>query len=121
MPFTIPESWTQPDGTYTATLERVEEIQTQFGTGRRWHWLVAVKEELLPMSDLTSANTGPQSESYKRLTVLLGRAPKSGEQIQDPTGIRCLLTIAKKENGFPKIIALAPYTEPQQILEGVPR
>jgi len=73
------------------------------------------------MSDLTSANTGPQSTSYARLTALLGRAPKSGETIQDPTGSRVLLTITKNEKGFPKVVAIAPYSDPQQVLEGVPR
>jgi len=121
MPFNIPESWTHPDGTYTATLERVEEQPSQWGTSRKWHWLVAVGQELIPMSDLSSANTGPQSESYKRLTALLGRSPKSGEQIEDPTGTRVLLTIEKNDKGFPKVIAVAPYSEPQQVLDGIPR
>lgn len=121
MPFLITDQANIPDGTYSATLEKVEPDQGQFGAMRKWHWLVDVNNKIESLSVITSANTGPQSKSYLWLTALLGRAPQAGEQIEDPTGTRVLLQIAKNQKGFPSVVAVLPYQEPQQTLPGVPR
>ncbi len=120
MPFEI-TGVTIPDGTYTATLEKVETDQGQFGTYRKWHWLVQVNDKLEPLSSITSANTGPQSKSYLWLQAILGRALQAGEKIEDPTGSRCVLTIAKNEKGFSTVTAVAAYQDPQQVIPGIPR
>lgn len=124
MPFEIPQSQDIPPGTYKAILEKVEErTGGKFGDGnfRVWDWIVDVngKGELLSVS--TSMNTGPRSTSYAWLTALLGRAPQAGEKIDDPTGKQVLLTIGKKDNGFPKVEAVSPYVDPQQTVPGIPR
>ena len=130
MTFTIPQpAKVIEPGTYKAQLEKVE-IRTggKFtsdinpdGNYRMWHWLIDVNGNLEAYSDTTSMFTGPKSESFKRLTALLGKAPVAGEQIETPTGKTVLLTLSVKENGFNKIEAVSPYVEPQQALPGVPR
>lgn len=125
MTFEIPDIVDIPDGTYTATLEKVEVDKGQFGEFRKWHWLVEAtidgQAQILPLSQLTSANTGPQSTSYKQLTALLGEAPKAGQKIESPTGKRVTIQIGHNEKGFPKVLNVAPFSEPQQVLPGVPR
>lgn len=111
-------------GTYKAQLERTEiKAGGSFGDGkfRVWHWLADVNGEATPISDSTSLNTGPQSKAYARLTALLGRAPVAGEKLEDPTGKTVLLTIGKKDNGFPRIDAVGAFVDPQQTVEGLPR
>lgn len=120
MPFEITGT-SVPDGTYTATLEKVETDQGQFGTYRKWHWLVQVNDQLQSLSSITSANTGPQSKSYLWLQAIMGRALQAGEKIEDPTGSRCVLTIGTNEKGFSTVLTVAPYTEPQQTIPGIPR
>ena len=64
MPFTI-TGQDIPDGTYTATLEKVEEGESQYGKFRKWHWIADVGGELTSITSVTSTNTGPQSKSYQ--------------------------------------------------------
>jgi hypothetical protein len=105
MPFTIsqPQVTIEP-GTYPATLEKVVEgTHPTYGPNRQWHWLVEVNDKLEAFMDFTSANTGSGTNTYKRLTALLGRAPAAGETVEDPTGTRVLLQIGKNDKGFPKV------------------
>lgn len=119
MPFKITSS--VPDGTYRGTLESVEEERGQYGQMRKWHWLLDVNGELTPYTQFTPATTGTGTVSYKQLTVLLGRAPQSGEVIEDPTGVTVLVTIKANDKGTPKVESLAPYVAPQTTVDGVPR
>src|SRR5262245_35676166 len=119
MPFNVPD--TIADGTYRATLQSVTEEPGQFGTMRKWHWLLDVEGKLVPYTQFTPATTGPGTTSYKQLTVLLGRAPQSGETIEDPTGVTVLLTVKANEKGTPKVDNLAPYVAPQTTVDNVPR
>ena len=77
--FKIPITQDIPDGAYTAMLENVEEGDGNFGKFRRWHWIVdvpgATGVELIPLTQLTSVNTGPQSKSFKQLAALTGQTP----------------------------------------------
>ena len=122
MPFNIPEGSKIEPGSYTATLEKVEEFDSvQYGKSRKWHWLVEVGDSVESLSTLSSANTGPQSKSYKYLAALLGREPSAGETLEDPTGKKVILQITKNAKGFPAVDAVLPFTEPQQVMPGVPR
>ena len=122
MPFEIPTSLEIADGTYPGTLERVEPYShPQYGDGRKWFWLIEHDGKLDSLSTITSGNTGPKSKSYAFLTGLLGRAPKAGEQIEDPTGNKVLLQITHNDKGFPTVAAVLPFSEPQQELPGIPR
>jgi hypothetical protein len=121
MPFEIPTTVDIKDGTYPATLEKVEASEGQYGTMRKWHWLVENGDKIDSLSVITSANTGPQSKSYLWLTALLGRAPQAGEKLEDPTGTRVLLQIGHNDKGFPTVLAVHPYQEPQQTVPGIPR
>lgn len=129
MPFEIPNAPDFPPGTYKAQLAGVMvksggkfvSPNNPDGSYRVWDWLVEKDGRLEPLSITTSLNTGPRSTSYQWLTALLGRAPVAGEKLEDPTGRTVLLTISRKENGFPKIDAVGAYIEPQQALPGVPR
>ena len=114
-----------PDGTYQATLEKVESgVPSQYGQMRKWHWLVQVNDQLQPLSSLSSMNSGPQSKTFAILTALLGQPPKAGDKIADPTGSRVLLTIQNEDKPtgrWPKVTAVLPFTEPQQTVAGIPR
>lgn len=123
MPFTIPEQKDIPDGSYPAVLENVSEAPGQFGTQRRWTWLIEVGQEIIPHTTLTSGNTGPRSTSYGFLKALIGRDPQPGETIADPTGTRVLVTITHNDKGYPKVSAVSPFQQPQMsaAMEGVPR
>ena len=122
MPFQIPTSIEIADGTYPAILERVEPYNhPQYGDGRKWHWLIEHEGKMDSLSSITSGNTGPKSKSYQWLTALLGRAPKAGEEIEDPTGTKVLLQITHNDKGFPTVAAVLPFSEPQQALPGIPR
>lgn len=129
MTFEISDFVDIPDGTYPAGLASVTVHKGGFGGAdyRKWEWLVEVPNqetgevEILPLTQLTSANTGPQSNSYKQLTVLLGNAPKAGEKIEPPTGKRAILVIGHNEKGFPKVISVGAYVDPQAVLPGTPR
>ena len=129
MTFEVSDFTDVADGSYPATLAGVEVKKGGFGGAdyRRWSWLVEVvnKEtgevEIVPLDQLTSMNTGPQSNSYKQLTALLGAAPKAGEKIEAPTGKRVTLTIGHNEKGFPKVIGCGPFVDPQATLPGIPR
>ena len=123
MPFTITQTGPDiPPGTYPATLAGVEPYQHEtYGEGRMWKWLVEKADGIEEFGTITSNNTGPKSKAYAWLKVLLGRELRAGETIDDPTGTRVLLVIGKNEKGFPKIEAVLPYSEPQQVLDGVPR
>lgn len=123
--FNIPDTVDIPDGVYTAMLQGVENDKGAFGDFRRWQWLIDVPgekgTEIVPLTQLTSANTGPQSKSYKQLTALLGAAPKAGENIEPPTGKRVTVTINHNEKGFPTVAEVGAYVDPQQTIEGLPR
>jgi hypothetical protein len=125
MTFEIPLTVDVPDGNYTATLESVQEDTGNFGKYRKWTWLVEATIDgtlqIVPLTQLTSANTGPQSKSYRQLTALLGEAPKAGQKIESPTGKRAIVTVTHNEKGFPKIDEIGPFVEPQQTLPGIPR
>ena len=130
--FEIPEATSDiPPGTYKATLLGVTvksggkfvTPQNPDGRYRVWDWGVEVpgEAELQPFSDTTSLNNGPKTNSYARLTALLGKAPQAGEKLDAPTGKTVMLQISQKENGFPKVDAVLPYVNPQQELPGIPR
>lgn len=127
MTFEVSDFTDIADGTYPATLAGVEVKKGGFGGNdyRDWEWLVEVAEdgqtEIVPLHQLTSMNTGPQSNSYKQLTALLGAAPKAGEKIEAPTGKRVTLTIGHNEKGFPKVLGVGPFIDPQATLPGIPR
>lgn len=126
MTFEIPTTVDIPDGQHIATLEGVVEDNGQYGKFRKWTWLVQFtnaegQEVIEPVTQLTSANTGPQSTSYKQLTALLGKAPKAGEKVESPNGNRAILTFEHNDKGFPKVVMVSPYVEPQQTLPGIPR
>ena len=109
------------DGTYPAVLEAVTEDEGQYGRFRQWVWLVEHDGKVTSLGTRTSANTGPGSVSFKYLTALLGKEPQVGERYEDPIGNRVLLTLQKNEKGWPKIKEAAAYSEPQQVMPGVPR
>lgn len=125
MTFEIPLTVDVPDGNYTATLESVIEDTGSFGKYRKWTWLVEATidgtMQIVPLTQLTSANTGPQSKSYQQLTALLGEAPKAGQKIESPNGKRAIVTVTHNEKGFPKVDSIGPFVEPQQTLPGIPR
>lgn len=132
MTFEIPTTVDIPNGKYVASLAEVKEDTGQFGKFRRWTWLVEVpahededgqkiEASIEELTQLTSANTGPQSKSYIQLAALLGRAPKAGEKIESPNGQRAVLTIGHNEKNFPTVEAVGPYVDPQQSLPGIPR
>lgn len=109
-------------GNYPAVLEGVETGEGQYGTYRKWNWLVEVgPDKVESLTQLTSAHTGPQSTSFRQLTALLGQAPQSGTKVGTPVGKRVLLTIGKNDKGFPKVEAVSTIAEPQQTLPGIPR
>jgi len=121
-----------PDGSYPAVLEKVEADKGQFGDMRKWHWLIEVPAHksaagddvpaaVIPLTQLTSANTGPNSTSYKQLSALLKRDLKAGEKVEDPTGNSAILVIVKNEKGYPKISEVLPKVDPQQVIDGIPR
>lgn len=127
MTFEIPVTVDIPDGTYVASLAGVTEDTGQFGKFRKWVWLVEVPgkdgadSSIEELTQLTSANTGPQSKSYQQLAALLGEAPKAGEKIESPNGKRATVTITHNEKGFPTIASVGPYVDPQMALPGIPR
>lgn len=122
MPFEITGGSNVAPGTYKGQLIRVEAgIPTSFGNARKWYFLVDVNGSGEELTALTSENTGPQSKTYGWLTALLGRAPQAGETIEDPTGKTVLIQVEKNEKGFPKIVAVLPHVEPQQVEAGIPR
>lgn len=122
MPFEIPVTVEIADGTYPATLENVDSYtHPQFGEGRKWGWLIEHDGKIDSLTSITSNNTGPKSKAYGWLTALLGRPPKAGERIEDPTGTRVLLKITHNDKGFPQVAEVLPYVAPQQELPGLPR
>lgn len=125
MTFEIPITVDIPDGDYVASLAGVTEDSGQFGKFRKWEWLVEVAKDgqtsIESLTQLTSANTGPQSISYKQLTAILGEPPKAGTKVESPNGKRVILTIVHNEKGFPKVELVSRYIEPQQTLPGIPR
>ena len=122
MPFEIEASGPDiPDGTYPAILESVTEDSGQFGRFRKWTWLVETGDKIESLTVYTSAKTGPQTKSFQFLTGLLGKTPQVGERYEDPTGTRVLVQIIRNKKQFPTVDAVLPYTEPQQVLPGVPR
>lgn len=123
MPFTIdpPKGANIPDGTYKAQLMNVASSEGQFGTQREWFWLVDVNGAGEELKAISSANTSPGSKAYKWLTALLGRAPVTGETIEDPTGKTVMLVIAKNQKGYPAIADVLPIVQPQQVEAGLPR
>lgn len=125
MTFEIPTTVDIPDGDHVASLAGVTEDTGQFGKYRKWEWLVEAtiegKAEIVPLTQLTSANTGPQSKSYQQLTAILGEPPKAGSKVESPNGKRVILTIAHNDKGFPTVAMVSRYIEPQQTLPGIPR
>ena len=122
MPFEIEASGPDiDDGTYPAILESVTEDSGQFGKFRKWTWLVEKSDTIVPLTVYTSAKTGTQTKSYAFLAGLLGKEPQIGERYEDPTGTRVLVTIVRNKKGFPTVDSVSPYTEPQQVMPGVPR
>ena len=127
MPFTITESGGSsvpvPSGKYVATLQSIEEkdVQTAFSTSMRiWHFLADVAGELLPVEGTSSTNSGTRTKSYEWLTAILGTAPTVGSTVDDPVGRRCIVEVGQKD-GYPRVIAVSTYSEPEQVLAGVPR
>ena len=112
-------------GIYQGMLEKVEVLPSPDprypGDFRKWHFLLNVGTELLPITATSSLNTGTRSKSYIWLSAILGRALRAGEHIDDPVGKRVMITVADNEKGYSTIMALAPFTEPEQVVPGVPR
>jgi len=129
MTFEISDFADIPDGKYVATLAGVTVKKGGFGGNdyRSWEWLVEVpgengaEAEIVPLTQLTSVNTGPQSKSFKQLTALLGEAPKAGQSIEAPTGKRVVLMITHNDKRFPTVQDVGPYIDPQATLPGIPR
>ena len=122
MPFEIAKSNKDIEpGTYKASLAEVSIKEGETGQYRLWDFLADVNGELVPVSATSSMNTGPKSKAYQWLTALIGKAPQAGETIEDPIGKMVLLTISRKDNGFPKIDLLTAYVEPAQTKAGIPR
>lgn len=127
MTFEIPVTVDIEDGVYVASLAGVEADTGSFGPFRRWTWLVEVPGKdgadgsIEELSQLTSANTGPQSKSYAQLTALLGEAPKAGQTIESPNGKRVMVTIVHNDKGFPTVAGVGPYVDPQMAMPGIPR
>jgi hypothetical protein len=119
--FQIPTTVEISDGDYPAVVEAIEAGNGSFGAQRKWNFLVEHDGKIDSISRITSANLGPRSVGYALLSGLLGRDLKAGEQIEDPTGKRCIVTITHNEKGFPTIGAVKPWVEPQQSLPGIPR
>lgn len=126
MPFEIQAGG--PDiapGTYRGTLEKVEIGEGTFngntGPIRIWHFLIDVAGTLTPISATSSMGTGPKTKAYAWLTAILGTAPQAGTTVEDPIGKQVLVTVVKKDNGFPKIEQLTQYVEPASVTPGVPR
>ena len=119
--FNIPTTVEIEDGRYSAVLESVEAGTGSFGPQRKWSFLVEHDGKIDSISVITSGNLGPRSKAYLFLSGLLGRAPKAGESIDDPTGTRCLVDVTHNEKGFPTIEAVHQYVAPQQELHGIPR
>jgi hypothetical protein len=126
--FEIPNTVDIPDGQYVASLAGVSEDTGQFGKFRKWDWLIELPAKdgndasIEELTQLTSANTGPQSKSYMQLTALLGEPPKAGTKVESPNGKRATVTITHNEKGFPTIAAVGPYVEPQMAADlGIPR
>lgn len=124
MPFEIKSGAPDIDpGTYKAVLTGVRSEHTEKFGGSDfyiWTWALEVpgKDELVEFSDSTGASTAPGSKTYARLEALTGKAPKIGESVPDPVGSGCQLTIGKKENGFPVVLAIIPA--PKQTEAGFP-
>jgi hypothetical protein len=123
MPFVIdqPKGVEIPDGTYKATLEKVEVAEGTFngvtGPIRKWYFLCEVGQELLPISATSSMGTGPKTKTHEWLTAILGEAPKSGDTIEDPIGKIVLLTVSHLDwqgnpSQFPKVKQLTQYVQP---------
>jgi hypothetical protein len=131
MPFEIEAGGVDiPDGTYKATLEKVEVTQGTFngkaGDIRIWHFLADVAGELTPISSTSSMGTGPKTKAFAWLTALNGAAPQIGTTVEDPIGKMVLLTVGHTDHQgnptqFPKIKQLTQYVEPAQAVAGVPR
>lgn len=122
MPFEITQSGPDiPDGTYPAVLESVTEDTGQFGKQRKWTWLIELNDQIIPLTCITSAVTSTGSKSYQLLAGLLGKEPVVGERYEDPTGTRVLVTIGRNKKQYPTVDSVQPFTEPQQVLPGVPR
>lgn len=119
--FNIPTTVEINDGTYPAVVEAIEAGTGSFGPQRKWSFLVEHDGKIDSISAITSANLGPRSKAYGFLSGILGRQPKAGEAIDDPTGTRVLVTVEHNEKGFPTIAAVQPYQAPQQELPGIPR
>ncbi len=116
-----------PDGSYPAVLERIEQDSGKFGPMLKWHWLVEVPAHdgkdaaIESLSQMTSANTGTGSTTYKQLKALLQKDLKAGDTAEDPTGSSAILVISRNDKGFPKVTEVLPKVDPQQVLPGVPR
>lgn len=124
MPFEIKSAAPDIDpGTYRATLTGVRPEHTEKFGGSDfyiWDWVLDVpgKAEPVEFSDSTGASTSPGTKTYIRLEALTGKAPVIGETVPDPVGMGCQLTIGKKPNGFPEVLAIIPA--PKQTEAGLP-
>lgn len=114
-----------PAGKYVATLENVEltVITSQYGTRetRKWHFLLNVEGELVPLSALSSMNTAAGSKTYTFLEALLRRPLRAGEKLDDPIGQRVYVNVVPNQKGYSTVASLEPYSEPEQVVAGVPR
>ena len=113
-----------PSGIYTATLLEVEE-RTEGGFGNKgfriWKFAADVNGQTLPVDGITGrANTNHEkNRSYQWLTAIMGEAPQLGVAI-DPIGRKCLVTVGQKD-GYPRVEDVKAFSDPQQVLDGVPR
>lgn len=124
--FEIPTTVEIADGTYPAVVESIVSDTGNYGPFRKWSFLVEHvaadgSKKIDSISAITSGNTGPRSKTYAWLTAIIGRAPKAGEKIEDPTGTRVLVTIEHNDKGFPTVAQLTPLVEPVQVEAGIPR
>jgi hypothetical protein len=119
--FQIPDTTPIEPGNYPAVLESVTEDDGKFGKYRRWTFLVEVEDKIVPLTAVTSSNTGPQSKSYQWLTAILGVPPQAGTVLPAPTGKRVMVQIGRNEKNFPTIEHVVTFVSPQTVMDGVPR
>lgn len=121
MPFEISGGNGIPAGQYKGQLLRVESGTGKFGDQRNWFFGIDIDGELKEHKEITSTNTGPGSKARQYLEGLMGRELKTGEVIEDPTGVTALFTFEQKPNGYTKIASIVPIVEPAQVEAGLPR
>lgn len=97
-------------GVYPARFAKIAEQSNDNGTFWMWTFVVEDGNNVVEITATTSPRITPKTKSGKWLTILMGRQPEIGENVNFANVIDtdCQIVVAINEAGYSRIESILP-------------